>query len=156
MSVLQVGNENSKNLSICSDGQASKDQQTNVVNNAGDQQSRKGVEHADLGGPFDRVRFSRSGGQGTDAGHVEADGEDEGQSLSSGEVGGQNFRDPSGGGAGNLGSEGGADQTAAGAVECIQHAQQRFLGDGRGAERQKCLPLETENMVTGSIRTPSL
>ena len=32
-----------------------------MIDNAGNQQSRKGIEHTDLGGPFDRVRLSRSG-----------------------------------------------------------------------------------------------
>ena len=78
-----------------------------MIDNVGNQKSRKGIEHADLGGPFDRVCLSRSCGPDADAGHVEADDKDEGQSLRLGKVGGQDLEDPRRGDARGLSAEGG-------------------------------------------------
>lgn len=58
-----------------------------MIDDAGSQRSRKGIENTDLGSQFGRVRFSRDGVQSADAGHIEADGKDEGLYLRLGEVG---------------------------------------------------------------------
>ena len=64
-----------------------KNKQPDMIDNAGDQQRRQCIEHADLCCPFDRMRLSCGCRQSADAGHIEADGEDEGQTLRLGEVG---------------------------------------------------------------------
>ena len=85
-----------------------------MIDDAGNQQSRKGIEHTDLCCPFSGICLSCSCCQGADTGHIEADGKDESQSLCFGEVGGQDFRNARCGGAGNLRAESRADQAAAG------------------------------------------
>lgn len=65
-----------------------KNKQPDMIDDAGDQQRRQCIEHADLCCPFDRMRLSCGCRQSADAGHIEANGEDEGQTLRLGEVGG--------------------------------------------------------------------
>ena len=88
--------------------------------------------------------FSGGGCERADAGHVEADREDEGEAFCFGEVCGQDFGDSGSGGTGDFCAEGGADEASAGSVQGVQDAEQGFFGDCRGTECQECLPFQTE------------
>ena len=115
-----------------------------MIYNAGNQQCRTCIEHADFECPFYGVGFSCRCSQSADAGHIKANGEYEGKSLCFGEIGRQNFGNAGCGSTGNLSPKRGAYQTSACAIEGIQNAEKGFFGDRRRTECQKRLPFQTE------------
>ena len=43
-----------------------------------------------------------------------------------------------------FGTKCGADQIAAGAIQCVQNTEQRFLGDGRSTKCKECLSFKSQ------------